>query len=507
MSDNNTGSEERSDKLQVRLRQLVYDIRKQNYRAVKLETVSITAGLTATYSYVLTNLIGIYGQEGVAQVIGDVNRCIESEDYILLADILENICIPYIEAAETDTDVEDIGRYVLERTSSGFYTIKSKFSGAYIHSTTDPMWESGRLAEDIYDPALRGYIVWGCGLGYFALKLGKLTDGSVPVKVYEEDDEMIRLARDYGFISQAEQYNVTIIHDPNATAFTAEMVKYPDDGVMMHYPSIRKIRDDRIREALMKHYSDSYEPVRVYSGPLKRNYYSNTALGLDSVDKISDMIQGKEVVIVAAGPSLDESIDFLKSSGDRVIISVGTVLKKLLGLSVIPDYCVQLDPYPPVYKQVEGILNSTVPLIIGMSTYWKVGQDYRGEKMIAFMKGMTGNTDYKGKSKYLFEVGSSVTTLAIDIAMQMGASAVYLIGVDMAYRNGMSHTTGTQYQLKSSNDNMLQIESNSGEMVYTTATLNDNKRWIEEEIVKYPHIPVYNLSKTGALIRGARLYG
>jgi hypothetical protein len=186
-----------------------------------------------------------------------------------------------------------------------------------------------------------------------------------------------------------------------------------------------------------------------------------------------------------------------------VVIAVGTIRKKLIKLNIIPDYCVVFDPNPPVYKQIEGLEEPDIPMILGMSTYWRVGQDYEAKKYLALLDGMKDIDNAYENAKYVFKTGSSVTTLGIDIAMQMGASAVYLVGTDLAYANGHSHASGTAYQLNKSEKEMLEVEAVDGGTVYTTQTLDEVRRWIEDEITRYINIPVYNLSEKGALIRGA----
>ncbi|MCR5595213.1 MAG: DUF115 domain-containing protein [Lachnospiraceae bacterium] len=438
--------------------------------------------------------------------MAQINNAISSEDWIMVADLLEVVCIPAIDSIVQEQNCIEINDYLIESTSSGMPTAKSISGDMYLHSNVNPEWEARQLAESIYDPMYRGYIVWGLGLGYFVTELDRLTDGSVPIRVFEEDDLLIDIAKHYGCITKVEQPKIEIIHDPLAKRFVEELSENTGYGVMIHLPSVKKIRNPEIRTALLDHYLHIYDPVREYMSVLKNNYYSNTSLRLKNVDEIEDKIRGKDVVVVAAGPSLDDNIDFLRSCEDKIIISVGTVLKKLLDMGITPDYCVILDPYKSVYGQIDGIPDCDVPLILGVSAYWKVGRDYKGPKMIAYTKRLAGIPSIDSPSKYVFDIGSSVTTLAIDLAMQMSAQKVYLVGADMAYKDGRSHTSGTQYPLKRDVDEMIAIEGCSGDTVYTTPTLNEVRVWIECEIVRYPEIQVYNLSKTGALIHGAELY-
>ena len=485
------------------LREVVYDLRIQNYVHASRRLSELFTSVTNDTVFI-SGLIDTYGKDAVMENLAGINEAFNSKDWILTADMLEQICIPVIESMSSTTSPQVSGNYVLESTPSGYMTVKSLISGSYIHSAVDPMWEAEQLAKDMYDAALRGYIIWGCGLGYFALKLVELTNGSVPIRIYEEDPLMIELAKEYGYSQATPGFNAEIIHDPNAQKFTSDLADHLDYGLMVHLPSVKKIENTSVKDALFNFYRTNQEPVRRYSTYFKRNYFSNLSLGLDPIDMITDRIKEKEVVIVAAGPSLDDSLEFLKESNNRIVICVGTVLRKLLNLSINPNYCVFLDPYETTYKQIEGLTNCQIPMILGMSTYWKIGQDYKGPKMLAITKGLTGVPNVYKDSHFVFDVKSSVITLALDIAMQMSASSVYLVGTDLAYKDGMSHASGTPRVGFTPESELLPAKGTSGKTVYTTILLNEMREWIEKEIKKYPQIPVYNLSKTGAMINGTR---
>lgn len=486
------------------LRKLVNDLRVQKYKTAKRE-ISIMLSHFTHNQEMISLLVSMYGEDMIMDRFKTINDAIEHDDWILMADLMEEVCIPAIESVTIqDDERQETGDYILEKSLSGLMTIKSRISESYLHSTIDPLEEAFQLANDIYDPSLRGYIVWGCGLGYFADVLGSLTDGSVPIRVYDEDEVLIKIATDYWGADFDKKRNVTFIYDPDAIRLTSEMARHTDYGLMMHLPSIKKIKKTKIREVLLDYYYSKYEPYRRFLPFLKRNYYSNRSLGIEYVDALENEIGGREVIVVSAGPSLDDTIDYLREKKDRVTIAVGTIFRKLLDMSIIPDYCAFLDPHEAIYKQIDGLTDAGVPLILGVSAYWKIGYDYRGKRYLAMTKGINGVQDAYSDVKYIFEVGNSVTTLAIDIAMQMGASAIYLVGSDLAYGKGISHASGTPDISFADEADLIPVQGVSGDTVYTTGVLNNTRRWIENEIRKYPQIPVYNLSRSGAYIAGTK---
>ena len=163
-----------------------------------------------------------------------------------------------------------------------------------------------------------------------------------------------------------------------------------------------------------------------------------------------------------------------------------------------------MDAKEEAYIQMDGLEAETRPgMIVGSTSYWKFAAEYRGDKYIAFQEGYDPAEEEALKlNADIFSTGHSVTTLALSISLKLNASVIYLVGADMAYKDGMSHASGTSALHKSSNEDLIPIPGVSGDTVYTTRALNIFREWIENEIEKYPDIPVINISDSGAYIKG-----
>ena len=108
------------------------------------------------------------------------------------------------------------------------------------------------------------------------------------------------------------------------------------------------------------------------------------------------------------------------------------------------------------------------------------------------------------EGKTLYETGGSVTTLALDILLKSGVRRLFLLGVDLAYPEGISHATGTMDRKQRDVNNLTQVRSVTGGAVYTDSLFNGYRRWIERKLSSYPKIDVYNLSDSGAYIQGTK---
>lgn len=92
---------------------------------------------------------------------------------------------------------------------------------------------------------------------------------------------------------------------------------------------------------------------------------------------------------MAAGPSLDDNLEFLRENqGKKTIIAVGTVFRKLLENKIVPDMAAVLDPQERTYKQIEGLEDKKVPMLLAVTAYWKFAANYKGDKYLVPLAGM-----------------------------------------------------------------------------------------------------------------------
>lgn len=486
------------------INEIIYMVRTQDYTGAKNHLKRLYAIMDNDPS-LISELVENYGSENVTAVLGQMNSVMESGDMILLADLIEGNFMPAVSGilSGTFSPITESG-YIIEPTTSGFLTVKCIRTGKYLHSNNDPVSEARLAIDKVFSTGTEQYAVWGAGLGYQVEYLFKKSEGTLKICVYDDDIHMIEVARRYGVYSDLPSENVSLIHDPNGKKFIKD-VSTGDRGIYMHIPSLEKIPNKEVYDVLWGFFL-KWNGYHQLKDKLAINFRVNVKNCKRNVSELRSAFEGKEIVIVAGGPSLDDNVEFLRSSHDnnRVIVSVMTVLKRLTEYGVIPDFAVVMDAKEEVYIQMYGLENEDRPgLIIGSTSYWKFSEQYKGEKYIAFQEGFkSAESAANAVNADTFATGHSVTTLALSIALKFGAMKIYLVGADMAYRDGMSHASGTTALHKSSDEEMIPVCGAGGDMVYTTHILNSYREWIESEIAKYPQIPVVNMSKTGARIQG-----
>lgn len=430
-------------------------------------------------------------------------------DPALVADILEYKILPLLEDSmrqwgDICTENEE-GDYRFETTVSGFLTLKDLKRNFYFHSTVDPMWEARQLAECIYDPRNRQYSIRGCGLGYLIYQMYEVSNGSVLLNVYEKDARMVQYAKQYGVLDWVPEESLKVVIDEDPRPFLNSALE-EDAGAHLFAPALRSEADD-IR-AILETVRIEYDSYYLHKKDVAINYWNNFRAGGKTVSEFDASKLKKDFIIIAGGPSVDDNMEFLQENqGKKTLIAVGTIFKKLVQNNITPDLVVMLDPNPLIYKQVEGIEDQQVPMLISMLTYWKLAAAYQGEKYFVPLVGMATAIGYPiDDYEDAWAVGGTVTNMAIIAASKFGAENVYLVGVDMAYPKGITHAAGTAQRKKISEEGLIPLKGVDGGTVYTDKVLKLYHGEVETLIKEADQISFYNMSQVGAKLAGTKSY-
>lgn len=440
------------------------------------------------------------------QCLQEIPKC--GNDLILMGDILDSKVLPLLEKSmrqwgeiRTEDEEKDFG---FETTASGFLTMKDIKRNLYVHSTNDPMWEAKKLAEYIFDPKKKQYSVLGCGLGYLIYQLYCISEGSVRLRVYEQDARIVQYARAYGVLDWIPEDRLSIVVDDDPRAFLCSVLE-PDTGFYMLPSAIERAKDSV--KAVLKDVYTGFSTDKIFRKEKEINYWRNLESGCKLISEFDFSGLKKEFIVIGAGPSLDMQIDFLKKNKNkRTLIAVGTVLKKLLKNNIVPDFVALLDPQARTFQQIEGVeARKDMIMLVSITAYWEFVKEYQGEKyLISFREDEGGIYDTKTEYGTKWEKAGTVTALGIEAACQFGAEKIYLTGVDLSYPEGITHAEGTMDRSTKSFETMMQIEGVGNSIVYTDDIFNDYRIWIEEKISRTPETVFINLSPIGAKISGAR---
>jgi len=218
------------------------------------------------------------------------------------------------------------------------------------------------------------------------------------------------------------------------------------------------------------------------------------------------------VFVVASGPSLDGSLDVIRSHADSVIIvSCGTAIRPLLAAGIVPDFHAEIENLGITEMLRELKENhdlSQIHLVASATVEPGVAASYK-DALYFFRAGSTTElalTDDDDTGLPFAEPG--VTNTAFAFAMASGAKNIYLFGVDLGVRgDGHHHAQNTYHDveggIKDEYVYSMDTEANFGGGFKTEPFLEQTKSAIALCIRTYGDNPkVFNCSD-GALIPGA----
>jgi len=515
---------------------VVDNIRRQNYSDAGIGQKQIINKFA--------QLLGLMSDDVIEQVKGvliELMDAQERKDYVLFADVLELQMTPVLldyqlflleeKEIEFDDNVFDsnikllevnnfelarlvkedrqwLGELSVEYSSSGYFTLKvtSNEGELYFHSNVNPRIEGKILAEEYYDVDIDEYIVYGLSLGYHINALLDIDDG-ISIDIIEPRLDVICAAMHCMDMSRLlTNERVTITYDPGYS----KMSKIINDRkkMVIHYPTMRSIRDDKIRLSLQKYFIHE-SGVRKYLVKFKNNFRENIKNVNGYVDELRPLFAGKNAVLVAAGPSLDKNVHLLKKVSEGVlIVAVGTVYHKLIKLGIEPDYVVVLDSQESTAKQFEDLYDMNVPVLIASTAVKEVGMKYKGMKYLVCQRGYNKAEQYALEHNYtLYDTGGSVSTIMLDICLRLGCKEIAYIGLDLAYTNDRTHSKDTNDVCEiDDEDNIIKVEAIDGSMVNASRVFVIYREWMERR-AKHEDAKgkLIDATEGGALIDGFRI--
>lgn len=220
------------------------------------------------------------------------------------------------------------------------------------------------------------------------------------------------------------------------------------------------------------------------------------------------------ILFIAAGPSFQENLNWIKKNQDNFfIVTIGAAYKKLLDNNIHIDMITTLDE-DSIIEKVQFPLDELNKI----------------NKNTLILANSSSNPNLLKKLEqfnlYLYETqiplhkddiaftGFSIGEITIDLLLKMNAKQIYLLGLDLALNQdtGLSHSIDSSSYIKSYNldenndkkffslnEGLIEVKGNLKEFVKTTslfyssiASMNEKLKDIKEDI------KIYNLSSHGS---------
>ncbi|WP_457969857.1 DUF115 domain-containing protein [Pseudomonas sp. R4-84] len=266
-----------------------------------------------------------------------------------------------------------------------------------------------------------------------------------------------------------------------------------------------KIRDRLISEVHLDFTNRTFDPKAPEVVERLQSTF-NLVQGDRDVAELFGAFQGREVFVVATGPSLEHHFDRLRRVSERaerpLLICVDTAYRPLINHGIRPDVVVSIDQrisgrhLPP--EQTEGIALVYLPMADPL-----VIQAWRGPRYAGYSSSPVYREMRERLCRAELHVGGSVIHPAVDLAVQMGAAQITLFGADFAFPHDKTHAGWGDGdlgpQLGASRHWVL---DGHGRRVKTQLNFRSYLCELERFIARHPNVRFFNSSRDGAMIVG-----
>lgn len=368
------------------------------------------------------------------------------------------------------------------------------------------------------------YFMFGLGNGLFVNELMAKMKSDTVLIVYEPSVKLFQMAMehfDFSELIQNERVILVVrgINDEYLPAVMERCIFWANMNTLKKciHPQYDQLFPKEMEE---------YDRI-VWDGYLKARSNVNTAakfqtvfapntlygmslmkgnnLLLDLYDRIDKDVPA---IIVAAGPSLEKNIDDLKlAKGKAYIIAVDKTIPILLRHDIIPDFTISIDAkkWPGYYRFPEI---QSVPMFCLYEANRKIMERHTGRKIFF------DSSEYPkailmmlNKATTAFSAGGSVATAAFTVCVALDLKNIVLIGQDLAYLDGKTHSgkISSGEKANGGEGNHRIVEGIDGKDVVTRADWYRYLDWFNNAVKACPQCHVIDATEGGAKIQGTEI--
>lgn len=410
-----------------------------------------------------------------------------------------------------DTAKKEVAPFIEKKSGERWQPLHSKYS---------PQQEAINFVDkfDNYNTA-SGILIIGLGFGYHLQEIAKRNPNS-KLFIIEPDPQVFLHAMEWIDLEQFPwgQLGTLVLGDGKSAYFdfaTAIVDKISADWPIITLPSY-EIAYPAFIQQLSEYLNDfrkRHHQIMTTTLGYERLWHINGLINLSFVEEtnslftLQDNLKDKPVVIVGAGPSLDDAINLIreiKNNGSAYIFAVGSGLKALLSNGIIPDAFFSHDPTEANYQNLKDVLSNEITMFFASTTNFNILQHHVGAKYHFITVRDQLSRYYKPfEDNEVLNDSATIAHVALQAMLKMGASTVFLAGIDLAYRDNKRFAEGVSHN-ELNTSGLMTIMSNQDTIVFTDQSFESMRSEINYLISQYKNnSKIYNLSLTGAKIDGA----
>lgn len=279
---------------------------------------------------------------------------------------------------------------------------------------------------------------------------------------------------------------------------------------------------DNLLSMLHLNRSTTYDFIRIlYIYTNRTTKVLNSSYKLLLLNKIKEncrIFDNTPILYLAAGPSLDENIEWIKKNQDKFfIVTIGAAYKKLLSNNIKIDMITTLDESDILEKlqfddeSVSKIDENTV-ILASVMTNERILKKFNKNNLFLFEIFRAFHLN-----NLVFD-GYSIGEITLAILMSFNPKQIYLIGLDLALNqtSGATHSKASNSVVQVLNleqeqtrdtfipESLIKVKGNLQEEVFTTPFFYNSIKNTETKIArKSDFLTIYNLSSHGAYFNGS----
>ena len=414
-------------------------------------------------------------------------------------------------------------------------------NGLNLHSVYNPSGEAARAAAAAEQEQKSVYVFAGFGLGYIPIALAKSPAALDKTFIFLEPDAP------HFFAALASADFSPLFKIPNLFFAIGADIEQAD-ALIQCAGGFEKAKTF-CQKAQMSHaqkwFDDFFRLERQKREAAQANintqerfgrlWLKNGARNLDQMQKLSgaaaffgaaDFGEQKNFpsVLIAAGPSLQDALPFLKKIHERAVtIAVDTALRACLSAGVEPDFIVLTDPQYWAGRHIAGLSAPHSILLAESAAYPSVFR-FDCKKIILMSSLFPLGKFFEARlgSKGALASGGSVATSAWDFARALGSKEIFAAGLDLGYPNGQTHVKGSAFEeaahASASRLNPAELQTSrilfsaqtqtsldfEGNKIITDERMKLFALWFENKIAGDARTKTFSFSKKGLAIEGIK---
>lgn len=405
----------------------------------------------------------------------------------------------------------------------------------FLHSKYDPIVEAERIIDQLKDIEEYDHIFfYGLGMSYHVEEL-LMRYPNKKFSLFEPKEEVFyQYLRNRDLrklpINQLAFLKVGLTAESEIKEFLNEFFNYVQEKTLLvTLPSYERFLSEQYKTFLQEFkqlIGDKRQGMLVnYS--FQKRWTLNSWLNLPEILKSPNILQDvdsavfkdKPAIIVAAGPSLNEELENLRSikeKGLAYIFSVGSSINTLVENNVFPDAMCTYDPSVINQKVFEKLSKKkiySIPMIYGTSVGFETLKNYPGPKFhMVTSQDTISNFYIKRKDQQDIDKvqdAPSIAVVTLELLYKLGCNPIIMVGQNLAYKDKLVYSKDMGYQHAASEiseeelKRAILVKSVEGKDILTNDSFNRMRTQIEYYLKEFIHSrDVINTTKGGAFIDG-----